>query len=126
VRISRQAANPIRRLTVSLLLAALAGVATAPIASARTWPANPTAPFHLKGELFSVAATSTTNAWAVGQTGTTRSGTLTVNWNGKSWKRVPSPSPPQSALSGVAAASAHSAWAVGCTNCNTSGGKSLI
>ena len=38
---------------------------------------------------------------------------MIVHWNGQAWKKVPSPSPPQSGLSDVAATSAANAWAVG-------------
>jgi hypothetical protein len=73
------------------------------------------------GALFGVAATSAGNAWAVGCAGNCFQGfggikTLTLHWNGSTWRRVPSPSPGTgSALSGVAAVSARNAWAVGCT-----------
>jgi hypothetical protein len=79
------------------------------------------------GILSGVAATSARSAWAVGGTerGTgigARIGTLILRWNGKTWRRVPSPSPGRRAgLSSVAVTSARSAWAVG-----TSGGKTLI
>src|SRR5712692_934120 len=69
--------------------------------------------------LFGVAATSSINAWAVGDyfNGTSHSQTLVERWNGTRWKRVPSPSPggPTHAnfLSGVAATSSTNAWAVG-------------
>src|SRR5215469_1616553 len=63
--------------------------------------------------LTAVAATSASNAWAVGYT---RTGfkTLIAHWDGAHWARVPSPTPgPLSQLLGVGAASARSAWAVG-------------
>ena len=65
-----------------------------------------------------VAATSAGDAWAVGYTGMGprtcgRCTTLILHWNGKAWKRVPSPNPTAGILEGVAAASARSAWAVG-------------
>jgi len=60
-----------------------------------------------------VAATSASNAWAVGNTS---SGTLIVRWNGTAWKRVPSPGRAGSLLYGVAATSARNAWAVGDTS----------
>jgi hypothetical protein len=66
-----------------------------------------------------VTATSASNAWAVGSTGTK---TLIVHWNGTAWKRVPSPTPAAGGfLGGVTATSARNAWAVGRT-----GGKTLI
>ncbi len=39
---------------------------------------------------FGVAATSTRNAWAVGQAAT-GTAPLILRWNGKAWKRVRSP-----------------------------------
>jgi hypothetical protein len=68
--------------------------------------------------LFGVAATSASNAWAVGTyfNGTANQ-TLIEHWNGTSWKHVSSPDPGGSAsdneLGGVAATSASNAWAVG-------------
>ena len=66
--------------------------------------------------LADVAATSTTNAWAVGCTdGCPIGGTpLIERWNGTSWKQVAAPATPYALynLQGVAA-SATSAWAVG-------------
>ena len=67
-----------------------------------------------------VAATSASNAWAVGSysngsTGTAH--TIILHWNGTAWKHVPSPNPSGSftfnVLGGVAATSASNAWAVG-------------
>ncbi len=70
------------------------------------------------GLLNSVAATSASDAWAVGWTGPNSgaSGTLIEHWNGKTWTRVPSPNLPgsgKSFLKGVTAISAGNAWAVG-------------
>ena len=74
--------------------------------------------------LSGVAATSPRNAWAVGLNSpaapASRPGpgakTLIEHWNGKAWKRVPSPSPgPAQLIGGVAATSARNAWAVGQT-----------
>jgi hypothetical protein len=67
--------------------------------------------------LADVAATSATNAWAVGCTdGCPLGGTpLIERWNGTSWKQVAAPTTPYSLynLAGVAATSATSAWTVG-------------
>jgi hypothetical protein len=66
--------------------------------------------------LYAVTATSSTNAWAVGEYVTSGTGyTLTEHWNGTDWAQVPSPTPggPVVSLSGVAASSASAAWAVG-------------
>ena len=72
-------------------------------------------------QLQSVAATSASNAWAVGSTQTSLHGsrTMILHWNGKVWAAVPSPNPYCSScdsLYGVAANSAHNAWAVGTVN----------
>ncbi len=71
--------------------------------------------------LTGVAATSDSNAWAVGTYSHGTVGrTLIVRWDGASWKIVPSPSPGgrpgKSVLTGVAASGACSAWAVGYYN----------
>ena len=63
--------------------------------------------------LSGVAATSASNAWAVGYYGFT-SRTLIEHWNGSTWTQVPSPSPGSAnQLYSVAATSASNAWAVG-------------
>jgi len=69
------------------------------------------------GVLIGTAA-SANSAWAVGQTASDNPDTLTLRWNGRSWRRVPSPSPGPSQknyaiLNSVAEVSATSAWAVG-------------
>jgi hypothetical protein len=65
-------------------------------------------------ELYGVAATSSRNAWAVGDyNGVTAEGTLIEHWNGKAWKVQPSPNRAGSELRGVAATSSTNAWAVG-------------
>jgi hypothetical protein len=69
--------------------------------------------------LNAVAATSASNAWAVGDyiTSAGASQTLTQHWNGTTWSTVTSPSPGSNTndLTGVAATSA-GAWAVGYVN----------
>ena len=69
-------------------------------------------------QLNGVAATSASNAWAVGCTidncAGTASKTVILHWNGSTWKRQSSPSPAGfSGLFGIAAVSARDAWAVG-------------
>jgi hypothetical protein len=71
-------------------------------------------------QLHGVAATSSTNAWAVGSSfGNSRTSvqkTLVEHWNGKAWKMQPSPDPVASSpsdLVDVAATSPGNAWAVG-------------
>jgi hypothetical protein len=87
----------------------------------------------LINELGAVAATSATNAWAVGDyqngTGTTEK-TLIEHWNGSSWKLQPSPNPGGAAgnslLGGVAATSATNAWATGYYTGGGGHGQTLI
>jgi len=69
--------------------------------------------------LVSVAATSATNAWAVGYyVNSTSNGPVILHWNGTAWKQQAVTNPPPGAgLSSVAAVSPASAWAVGASNC---------
>jgi hypothetical protein len=75
-------------------------------------------------------ATSAHSAWAVGSaTSKTSVKTLIERWNGKAWKRVPSPSPDAGLadfLGGVAVTSGGGAWAVGDITCGCGPGLSLI
>jgi hypothetical protein len=79
-----------------------------------------------------VAATSASNAWAVGYTGPANAiRTVILHWNGTKWQRVPSPSPGlEPVLDGVAVVSARNAWAVGVSYKKGSGstmiGENLI
>ena len=75
-------------------------------------------PSPLENRLFGVAATSASNAWAVGyEREGSKYQTLIEHWNGSSWQRVPSPNPAGTEhlnqLTDVAAVSASDAWAVG-------------
>jgi hypothetical protein len=63
-----------------------------------------------------VSAVSATDIWAVGVGFTTSEGTtLMLHWNGSTWTRVPSPTPPGQiiAVNAVSAVSATDVWAVG-------------
>ena len=65
-----------------------------------------------------VSARSGSDAWAVGDYGTSdggRSGTLILHWDGTAWTKVNSPSPGSglNGLTGVSAVSGGDAWAVG-------------
>jgi hypothetical protein len=63
--------------------------------------------------LYSVTATSSDNAWAVGTTGDLP---LILHWNGSTWQQAAAPQPGQGdydLLTGVTATSAQNAWAVG-------------
>ena len=73
----------------------------------KKWVETPSIP----GSLSAVAATSPTNAWAVG--GTHDGATLILHWNGKKWRQTPSPA---GYLNAVAATSPTNAWAVGATS----------
>lgn len=67
--------------------------------------------------LYSVTATSSDNAWAVGTTGPASGGTpLILHWNGSTWQQVAAPQPGQDdydLVTGVTATSAQDAWVVG-------------
>jgi hypothetical protein len=81
--------------------------------------------------LYGVAATSTRNAWAVGQYYNGHAyQTLIEHWNGRSWTQVPSPNPAGASLgnslSAVTATSASNAWAVGAYLNSKQGGVTLV
>jgi hypothetical protein len=65
--------------------------------------------------LGSVAATSTTNAWAAGFTDGLQP--LILHWNGTAWQQAPTPplSSGTGQVAGVSASTASNAWAVGST-----------
>jgi hypothetical protein len=71
----------------------------------RAWKAQKTPNI---GGLRGVAATSRTNAWAVGDGGI-------LHWNGKAWKlqNTPNPGTPGGVITGVATNSPTNVWAVG-------------
>ena len=124
MRMPRLVARPIRLAAGSLLLAGVVGGVTQLTASAAGAAVRAPATFSISGGLSDVVATSETNAWAVGSTGSSSSAkTLILHWNGTAWKRVASPSPAGSAgLSSVAATSPTNAWAIGSAGNN----KTLI
>jgi hypothetical protein len=90
-----------------------------------SWRLVPVPPSDYYSRLVGVTALSPSNVWAVGGVGVGKSGaerTLTMHWNGKVWKRVPSPNPATpftpagsvyGSLAAVAGDSAHDVWAVG-------------
>jgi hypothetical protein len=98
----------------SLAVAAVAGAVVPTAAQATAGTGIPERAVSLPaGQLFGVAATSTNNAWAVGQV-TSSGKTIILRWNGTAWARVPSPTPSGGgALYAVTATSASNAWAVG-------------
>jgi hypothetical protein len=76
--------------------------------------------------LLSVAAVSSTDVWATGNSG---SATLIEHWDGTAWTVVPSPTPPgtlDNPLAGVAIVSAHDIWAVGNSEDGTTGSPSTL
>jgi hypothetical protein len=82
------------------------------------WTKVPSPNPGYSADLAGVAATSASNAWAVGDYHNiaTATKTLFLRWNGTAWTKVPSPNPAGSTdsyLYGVAATSASNAWAVG-------------
>ncbi len=83
------------------------------------WTAAPLPAISGSGGLEDVAASSPTDAWAVGHRfdpGDQKGHTLIEHHDGTSWTITPSadgPSAPQSELSGVAARTSTDAWAVG-------------
>ena len=87
-----------------------------------TSPAGP----GLQNGLLGVTAVSSSDVWAVGDSG---SGTLIEQWDGTSWTVVLSPSPAgtlANPLFGVAAVSATDIWAVGQSQNGTSGIPSTL
>jgi len=62
------------------------------------------------GSLFGVAATSASNAWAVGYI--TAGPPLILHWNGTVWKRSPLPRHARGVITAVDATSATNAWAI--------------
>jgi hypothetical protein len=88
-------------------------------------------PSSSDNELYGVAATSATNAWAVGFRTDARGApeTLIEHWNGTAWTVQPSPNAgvtPNGELTGVVATSATNAWAVGFYDNSKGNGVTLI
>jgi hypothetical protein len=84
----------------------------------QVWEQVPSpSPGTLYNRLESVAVWAADDAWAVGwySDGTTEEQTLTLHWDGVSWKEVPSPSPQgvDANLNAVAVFASNDAWAVG-------------
>jgi hypothetical protein len=104
----------------ALVLLAALGATTIPAAAAATRPDGVQPSSSISGGLGAVAAISSSNAWAVGSTGS--NGALIMRWNGASWSQVSAHAPSSSFLNGVAGTSATNAWAVG----GTGAGKPLI
>jgi hypothetical protein len=111
-----------------VLPAASGGTVTAAAVAAPSWSiaASPNPVGSADGQLRSVACTSTTDCFAVGQTHGVQ--TLIERWNGTNWIVVPSPDPTASGginnndLSGVACSAATNCFAVG----SMQGAKSVL
>jgi hypothetical protein len=103
----------------SIIAAVLSGTGWInPAAASLAFPASPVSgtSYRISGQLWSVAAVSPSEAWAVGYSGPdTERKTLVLRWNGEKWSQVPSPAPVSGALEAVTATSATNAWAVGYT-----------
>jgi hypothetical protein len=96
-RILRRRPGLPRRTTLAFvpLVALVIGLLPSPPAVG----AASTTSFRIGGALFSVAATSADNAWAVGYTGSgPDSRTLLAHWNGRAWTQVTDPSPSSGGL----------------------------
>ncbi len=79
--------------------------------------------------LTAVAASSRSDVWAVGvyKDAAGRGRTLTLHFDGRAWRVVPSPNPePQAFLNGVAARSSSDVWAVGVTKGEDDVARSLV
>jgi hypothetical protein len=111
-------------------LSLTAGV-LATAAPANAVPAAPAATnFVTGGELKAVAATSGSNAWAVGAAGNIKNNglpakrsTLLLHWNGKSWAKSPGYTPVTGELLAISAVSATNAWVAGYTGVASSPGQ---
>ncbi len=132
-----------RKLARALLVVPLAGMGFAALAvpassqpvrarACSGWQVVPS-PSPGPAELAAVAATSATDAWAVGNRLTPGGSyrTLIEHWNGNAWKVVPSPNPaggtsPTDTLGGVVALSRTNAWAAGFYEKTTTDFRTLI
>jgi hypothetical protein len=63
--------------------------------------------------LSAVAAISWRNVWAVGYVRGEQPRDVILHWNGRNWKRVPTPDAGPGGLASVAAVSSRNAWTVG-------------
>lgn len=112
-------------LTLGLLAAGLvwAGAVRASSASGGSWKVQRSPSPSNNSGLTAVAATSRTNAWAVGNyVKGTQDKTLIEHWNGKAWKVQKGPN--VGGLRSVAATSPTNAWAVG-SACNATACRTL-
>ena len=83
---------------------AVPGTTRAPVtASAATGAASGGTGYSAVGDMYAVAATSATDAWAVGDLFVGRS--LFVHWDGANWSSVAAPVPSRTHMQAVAASS---------------------
>jgi len=103
------------------------GLTAVAAAAARTsaGPASPDTGYVVTGTLEAVAATSATNAWAVGAKGDVGS-PLILHWNGTRWSSVPTGAPARSVMFAVAASSAGNAWALALDPVNASSSTVIL
>jgi hypothetical protein len=87
--------------------------------------ASPDTGYVVTGTLEAVAATSATNAWAVGTKGDVSS-PLILHWNGTRWSNVPTGAPAGSLMFAVAASSAGNAWALALHPVNASSSTVIL
>ena len=91
---------------------------------------SPDAPGSYASILYSVSATSSTNAWAAGYYTLPSGGayTLIEHWDGSQWRVIPSPNPGSDInyLYGISAVSGTDVWAVGYYTSSSGDGYTLI
>jgi hypothetical protein len=110
-----------RRVVLTILVASIVSAVLSGMGGIDRAAASPQSPvsvtsYRISGQLWSVAAVSASEAWAVGYSGAdAKRKTLILRWNGEKWSEVPGPAPVAGALEAVTATSATNAWAVGYT-----------
>ncbi len=106
--------------TAAVSLAAI-GVIAAPARSAPPPAPSVVTSFTIAGALSGVSATSASNAWAVGDTGSASDPRILIlHWNGRKWSQVTGQNALPGSLLSVSAVSADNAWAVGETDADKS------
>ncbi len=124
---SRRKVGPAPRIGALLALVAAFAVASGSPSSGSARPAGRTVcdgswsrirnPQFGSDQLSGVAASSSSDAWAVGSSGGSgHEHAVIQHWNGSAWSETPAPSPaPRTALAGVAEIGLADVWAVGFT-----------
>jgi hypothetical protein len=99
-------------------------IGVSPALAATGWTIVPAPPAGQNASFTAVAATSDSNAWAVGSENAELNGVgakvLIDHWNGTAWSQVATPATPgnTASLAAVSASSRTDAWAVGRTQVN--------